>query len=78
MTAPDNWPALETFRCRDVAPSGRRCQLYASHDEAHAAAWTQDPGTRRFRFRWIRWDAAGEREQEPGSERLPWCAMHRP
>jgi hypothetical protein len=78
--------AIDPYRCRSVA-DGRRCQLWAKHLEAcydHAAAWSEPrvhplhrEGLRGVAPRhWWRWGADGVvREQEPGSERLPWASM---
>lgn len=72
-------------RC-DAKAGNRRCQMWRGHLEQgfdHAAAWSEPAppsahrrGRGESARRWIRWDRAGVvREQEPGSERLPWACM---
>jgi hypothetical protein len=75
---------IDKYRCRSVG-GGRRCQLIGHEvDVDHAAAWSDPKPLMSYRRgsgvvarqHWIRWDDAGVvREQEPGSERLPWCSM---
>jgi hypothetical protein len=75
---------INRYRCTSVA-DGRRCQLMGHAREVdHAAAWADAKPLTTYRrgsgqtarWHWLRWNDAGEtREQEPGSERLPWAAM---
>lgn len=76
-------PTVNEHRCTSVS-SGRRCQLWTGHDPQHAAAWSEPKPITSYRRgsgviarrHWLRWNDAGvTREQEPGSERLPWACM---
>jgi hypothetical protein len=74
---------VNEHRCTSMASGGRRCQLYAGHEMAHAYAWREPRGSRyppgRARplppFHMLRWDESGEWSDDANEERLPWCAL---
>ena len=70
----------EKFRCRSVASGGRRYQLCADHNGAHAYGWREKAAHPHTRgrplppFHVLRWDDTCQSLDE-SEQRLRWCAL---
>jgi hypothetical protein len=74
---------IDSYRCA-ARLSGRRCQLFADHADAHAHAWLEPihrtvRGGRTFPWRpqFVRWTDAGDQWPDDRSQRIRWCCMFR-